>query len=68
MLILFRHNGCVINGFAYEYQQQEKQKLTKDLPSIFEEFIFGEPVKTIGTTFCVWATEQKKWKNGKQDK
>ena len=64
MLILFRQDGCVINGFAHEYQQQEKEKLTKDLPSIFDEFIFGEPVKTIGTTFCVWTTENKDWRTG----
>ncbi|MFP3597866.1 hypothetical protein [Chryseobacterium sp. SIMBA_029] len=64
MLILFRQDGCVINGFAHEYQQQEKEKLTKDLPSIFNEFIFGEPVKTIGTTFCIWTTEAKNWKTG----
>ncbi len=64
MLILFRKEGCVINGFAHEYQQQEKQKLTKDLPSMFNEFIFGEPVKTIGTTFCIWTTEDKIWQAG----
>lgn len=64
MLILFRQDGCVINGFAHEYKQQEKQKLTKDLPSIFDEFIWGEPVKTTGTTFCVWTTEQKNWQVG----
>lgn len=38
MLILFRQDGCVINGFAHEYQQQEKENLTKNLPSIFNEF------------------------------
>ncbi|MFN0203035.1 MAG: hypothetical protein ACKVTZ_16035, partial [Bacteroidia bacterium] len=64
MLNLFRQDGCVINGFAHEYQQQNKQELTKGLPSIFDEFIFGEPVKTVGTTFCVWATEEKKWQTG----
>ena len=64
MLILFRQDGCVINGFAHEFEQQDKEKLTKNLPSIFDEFIFGEPVKTIGTTFCLWTTEQKKWQVG----
>jgi hypothetical protein len=64
MLILFRQGGCVINGFAHEYQQQEKHKLTKDLPPIFDEFIFGEPVKTVGTTFCIWTTENKNWQTG----
>ncbi|KAF2509130.1 hypothetical protein [Flavobacterium foetidum] len=64
MLILFRLDGCVINGFAHEFVQQEKQKLTKNLPSIFDEFIFSEPVKTIGTTFCLWTTEQQNWQVG----
>ncbi|MGI9652044.1 hypothetical protein [Chryseobacterium sp. RLHN22] len=64
VLLLFRQDGCVINGFAHEYPQQEKQQLTKNLPSIFNEFIFGEPVKTIGTTFCIWTTENEKWKTG----
>ena len=26
--------------------------------------VFGEPVKTIGTTFCVWTTENKDWRTG----
>lgn len=64
MLILFRQDGCVINGFAHEFEQQDKQKLTTNLPSIFDEFIFGEPVKTIGTTFCIWTTEEKNWQIG----
>lgn len=64
MLILFRQDGCVINGFAHEFYQQDKQKLTTNLPSIFDEFIFGEPVKTIGTTFCLWTTEDKHWQVG----
>lgn len=64
MLILFRQDGCVINGFAHEYQQQEKENLTKNLPSIFNEFIFGEPVKTIGTTFCIWTIEEQNWQTG----
>lgn len=64
MLILFKIDGCVINGFSHEYQQQEKKELTQDLPLVFEEFIFGEPVKTIGTTFCIWTTEQENWKTG----
>jgi hypothetical protein len=64
MLILFRHDGCVINGFAHEYDQPEKQKLTEGLPSVFDEFIYGEPVKTIGTTFCIWTTELRNWQIG----
>lgn len=65
MLVLFAQNDCVINGFAHEYKQQDKQKLTENLPSIFNEFIFGEPVNSIGTTFCLWTTEQKNWHTGK---
>lgn len=68
MLILFRQDGCVINGFAHEYDQHDKQKLTKNLPSIFNDFIFGEPVKTIGTTFCLWTTEQRNWQVGQLER
>jgi hypothetical protein len=64
MHILFREDGCVINGFAHEYEQQDKGKLTRNLPTIFSEFIFGEPVKSIGTTFCLWTTELKNWQVG----
>ncbi len=64
MLILFREDGCVVNGFAHEFDQQDKAKLTEKLPAIFYGFIFGEPVKSIGTTFCLWTTELKNWKIG----
>lgn len=69
MLILFLENSCVINGFAHELYDFEddlpaKSKLTKELPEKFNEFIFGEPVKTIGTTFCIWTNEVEKWEIG----
>ena len=69
MLILFQKDGCVINGFTHELYDFEaelpsKSKLTKELPEKFNEFIFGEPVKTIGTTFCIWNNESEKWKIG----
>jgi len=64
MHILFREDGCAINGFAHEYEQQEKSKLTNNLPAIFNDFIFGEPVTSIGTTFCLWTTELKNWQVG----
>lgn len=39
-----------------------------NLPKVFNEFIFGEPVKSIGTTFCIWQTEtDNNWKIGKVD-
>lgn len=64
MYVLFQDDGCVINGFAHEYQQQDKSKLTKGLPSIFHEFMYGEPVNSTGTTFCLWTTELKNWQVG----
>ena len=64
MHILFREDGCAINGFAHEYEQQDKSKLTNNLPAIFNDFIFGEPVTSIGTTFCLWTTELKNWQVG----
>ena len=64
MHIVFREDGCAINGFAHEYEQQDKAKLTNNLPAIFNDFIFGEPVTSIGTTFCLWTTELKNWQVG----
>jgi hypothetical protein len=65
MHILFRNDGCIINGFAHEYEQQNIENLTSNLPEIFHEFTFGEPIKSIGTTFCLWTTESKNWQVGK---
>ena len=64
MLVLFRPDGCVINGYAHEFEQPDKAQLTNNLPAIFEEFIFGEPVNSVGTTFCLWTTEQRNWQTG----
>jgi len=56
MLVLFREEGCVINGFSAAAATGNKEKLTTGLPPVFNEFIFGEPVNSIGTTFCIWNT------------
>ena len=65
MHILFRNDGCTINGFAHEYEQQNIENLTSNLPKIFNEFTFEEPIKSIGTTFCLWTTEPENWQVGK---
>ncbi|MBF4982907.1 hypothetical protein FNJ87_00645 [Nonlabens mediterrranea] len=77
MLITFSKNGTCINGFAHESemngwknnsQQEISNGIINELPKEFNEFIFGEPVKSIGTTFCIWQTEKDKyWKIGKVD-
>ncbi|MCO6148656.1 hypothetical protein [Flavobacterium sp. NRK1] len=66
MQILFLENGCVINGFAHEFELKDKIKITTNLNSIFNEFMFGEPVNSIGTTFCIWTTyyDKEQWKTG----
>ncbi len=64
MLVLFRPEGCVINGFLAEYDQPDKSQVTRGLPDAFEEFIFGEPVNSIGTTFCLWYTPAHGWQTG----
>jgi hypothetical protein len=64
MHILFRSEGCAINGFAHEFEQKDKVKLTLNLPSVFNEFIFGEPVSSIGTTFCLWNYQKQNWQVG----
>ncbi len=67
MLILFRTDGCVINGLAHEYYPKDKAKLTQELPSIYSEFIFGEPVQSIGTTFCIWTNHDGSWQIGEPE-
>lgn len=64
VLILFNAVGCVINGMTHEYHPKDKNKLTKGLPKTYGEFIFGEPVHSIGTTFCLWTAVDGKWQIG----
>ncbi|MBL4650360.1 MAG: hypothetical protein JKY03_11570 [Aureispira sp.] len=67
ILILFGKTGTVINGFAHESSFQDKDLITKNLAKEFHPFIFGEPVASIGTTFCIWTIEEnKKWTNNKK--
>lgn len=65
MLILFQQNGCAINGMAHEYYPKDKSNLTRGLPRQYHDFIFGEPVHSIGTTFCLWTDTDGKWTIGK---
>lgn len=67
MLVLFRAEGCCINGFLAEYEQPAKSQVTRGLPAAFDEFIFGEPVNSIGTTFCLWYTPAHGWQTGVVD-
>ena len=69
MLILFTKNGCVINGFAHELYDFEESlpsesELIKGIPDVFNDFILGEPVAPIGTTFCIWTNENNQWQLG----
>ena len=64
MLVLFRPEGCVINGYVEEYDQPAKNQVTRGLPAAFDDFMFGEPVASIGTTFCLWYTPAHGWQHG----
>ena len=64
MLVLFRPEGCVVNGYLHEYDQPDKQQLTRGLPAVFDDFLFGEPVNSIGTTCCLWYTPAHNWQTG----
>ncbi|OGX82467.1 hypothetical protein BEN47_18405 [Hymenobacter lapidarius] len=64
MLILFRPEGCVINGYLDGYEQPDKAQVTRGLPASFDDFIFGEPVSSIETTFCLWYTPAHGWQTG----
>ena len=33
MHVLFREDGCAINGFAHEYEKKDKAKLMHNLPA-----------------------------------
>ena len=62
LLILFKQEGTVINGFSSEAEEAvDKEKLSAALPATFHEFIFGEPVNSIGTTFCLWKSGNGDW-------
>lgn len=64
MNILFLEKNCVINGFAHEFQKNQKSDLTTNLPEMYNDFIFGEPVASLGTTFCLWTNETGNWEVG----
>lgn len=64
VLILFKREGTVINGFSTNVLPADKEKLTLGLPEVFHEFIFGEPVNSAGTTFCLWQLDGEDWKTG----
>ncbi|MEJ7665116.1 MAG: hypothetical protein WKG07_39150 [Hymenobacter sp.] len=56
--------GCVINGYLHEYDQPAKARMTRGLPAAFGDFMFGEPVASISTTFCLWYTPAHGWQRG----
>ncbi len=72
ILILFQEDGICINGFDVKSGinildssiQQIKTELIDELPEQFNEFIYEEPVKSIGTTFCIWSINGENWKTG----
>lgn len=68
LLVLFRPEGCCINGYLSGQETSTKSQLTRGLPAAFEEFMFGEPVESIGTTFCLWYTPAHGWQTGVVDK
>jgi hypothetical protein len=63
LLILFCEEGTVINGFSVEAAETDKTELQNLLPVAFHEFIFGEPVNSAGTTFCLWKTGDEEWQS-----
>jgi hypothetical protein len=68
LFILFGKTGTVINGFAHESSFRDKAAITKGLPKEFHAFIFGEPVASVGTTFCIWnLVSENKWIANKKE-
>ncbi len=50
-----------------ELIQDINKGIVEELPACFNEFIFGEPVKSIGTTFCIWSLNGSNWTTGQID-
>lgn len=59
LLILFKGSDAIINGFSLEKPPINNDKNV--IPERFHEFIFNDPIKTIGTTFCLWTDEDGGW-------
>lgn len=53
-----KYGSFFVNLFKSKNKEVSGQNIwpgvLKDLPKHFEDFIYGEPVKSIGTTFCIW--------------
>ena len=53
------------NEIKTELVQNIGKGVVDDLPNEFHDFIFGEPVKSSGTTFCIWRkSSDSKWNVG----
>lgn len=63
VLILFRPDGCVIAVSCHGETSQSQDTMTKGLPAVFKEFIFGEKVRSINAIFYAWNYEDKKWQS-----
>jgi hypothetical protein len=54
--------------FSKKQSEQEQiiwEGLLDKLPNEFHNFIYGEPIKSLGTTFCIWRRNQdEKWNIG----
>jgi hypothetical protein len=61
LLALFRPEGCVLNGYLLDYDAPPVAELTQGLPAAFREFMFGEPVASLGTTLCLWHPAAGGW-------
>lgn len=62
LLMLFLKDGAVINGFSVEEDAADKDLLLPLLPEQFHEFIYGEPVHSAGTSFCLWQSNgEESW-------
>jgi hypothetical protein len=49
-------------------QQNIWKGVIENVPTEFKTFILGEPIKSIGTTFCIWRkNEDRKWNVGEID-
>ena len=72
MLILFNSYGCAISGvdeerYDWENNIPKVEDIALGLPDAFYEFMYDEPVKSLKSTFCIWAGNNGKWITGNTD-
>ncbi len=68
LLIVFQPEGVAINGFCIDGTSAATGDLVGgDVPDCFSEFYFGQPVSSIGSSFCFYSLSDGKWQGAEAE-